>query len=66
MKYLLRAIAELLVIAAVLFFFLLLVASQLPEPAEMPAPPSPGEVSYFASKCPDRTVLIRNKLECRK
>jgi hypothetical protein len=66
MKYLLRAIAELLVFAAILFVLLLLAVSQLPDPSEKRGPPSPQDIRLFMRDCPDRTVLIHNKLECRK
>jgi hypothetical protein len=66
MRYLLRAILELFVIAAILFALLLLYVSQLPDPRlhEPGAPLSPQQVRIFMRECDGRTAIIRKKLEC--
>lgn len=65
MRSFLRAIAELLVVAAILFALLLLVVSLLPGDAPKGRPPTSQEISLFTRECDGRTILVRNKLECR-
>ena len=60
-----KAVIELVAIVTVVAILLLLVATEYPEPVEMPAPPSTHQMALFASKCDGRVVLIRNELECR-